>query len=114
MQVCKDCWTKYVNANINDRNQIAELRCPALTAADKPCQYLAVRSLISRIVDPTTLKQLDNHENDLLVNTNPRAAFCPGAGCERAALVVGGARSVQRCDLGTYEYRHPTTSGARL
>lgn len=94
----------YITANIKDRNQIAELRCPALTDGDKPCPYLVTRTLMARIVDPETLKQLDVHDDALLVQTNPNATFCPGDdytrgdGCTRIALMVGcDAKHVHRC-----------------
>lgn len=70
--------------------------------------YLEVRSLISRVVDAQTLTQLDKHESDLLVVTNPLATFCPGTGCDRVAFFDAGgsrgARSVQRCDLFASAY----------
>lgn len=86
---CKACWRGYLEANINEKQKVMSLTCPAITENGKPCPVIAPRSLLTQVADATMLGKLTDYEEALLVETNTRASWCSAPGCMAVAVVNG-------------------------
>jgi hypothetical protein len=85
--VCKGCWKSYLEVNINEKQKVMRLTCPALGEGNKPCTVVAPRSLLVQVADRPILEKLADYDDAMLVESNSRLSWCPQPGCKAVAMV---------------------------
>jgi hypothetical protein len=97
--VCKGCWKSYLDVNINEKQKVMRLTCPALGEGNKPCPVVASRSLLVQVANRPILEKLADYDDAMLVESNSRLSWCPQPGCKAVAMVDRPAPRYPMCAL---------------
>lgn len=101
--VCKGCWKTYLEVNINEKQKVMRLTCPALGEGNKPCPAVAPRSLLVKVAERHILEKLADYDDAMLVESNSRVSWCSQPGCKAVAMVDRPAPRYPMCDTHTFE-----------
>lgn len=95
--VCQQCWKSYLSVNINEKQKVMRLTCPALAEGNKPCPVVAPRSLLVKVADRPILEKLADYDDAMLVESNSRVSWCSQPGCKAVAMVDRPAPKYPMC-----------------
>ena len=95
--VCKQCWKSYLEVNINEKQKVMRLTCPALGEGNRPCPVVAPRSLLVQVADRHILEKLADYDDAMLVESNSRVSWCSQPGCKAVAMVDRPAPKYPMC-----------------
>jgi ariadne-1 len=84
-EFCRDCWSGFLTSKINDGPSCIHTVCP-----HDGCNELVTEDEVSKIV-PNLLEKYREYQLGSFVESNKKARWCPGVGCDRIAIAFGTA-----------------------
>lgn len=90
---CASCWRGFVTASLESAAKATDMRCPM-----HPRCYAAVpRALVTALATSAQNARLSDLEATLIVNDNPRVAWCIKPDCPVVSVCIGDPPDRDEC-----------------